>query len=122
MKHFIVKVRSTYSHGCYGKEVFRQLEVEASTKKEAIEKVKQDMFKVTYFDFFPQFKNYEENHSSFNMYSIRKVLKTSTFIGFNQYGCPMYNYATDDELNEQCKSLITNDIFERVEIVAVSRR
>ena len=118
MKTFNVKIRSTGQHGRYGKEVFRVIEITANTKKEAIELAKQEMFKTTYFEFFPTFQKYEENHLDWNMYSIREVLKTRIYEGLNQYGCPMYSYVSNEDLEVQVHSLIKEDILERVEVVA----
>ena len=107
-KNIKVKVRSCFSHGCYGKEVFREFSITASSKKEAIEQVKQEMFRTTYYDFFPQFKMYDDHNLDWYGYGITTVFPQKK-IGF---------WLSREEMKEKVQTVIQDDIFQRIEIVA----
>ncbi len=105
MKTYKIKVRSRISHGNAGKTVYRELEIMAGSKKDAVEKTKQEMLKTTYRQFFPDFN---AHGSSWYTYGITSVFPyKGNFIPLSK-----------EEMMKKVDTFIDVATFEKVDIYA----
>jgi len=112
MKEFVVRVVAKGSHGKYGKETYRELIVEADSKKEAQQKALERMLSATYREFFPML-NDERFLEHPKLYSFGGMLRT-----MDSHWCSL----SDEEILTQLDEIIGLDVLERVDFIVKSRK